>query len=157
HRGLDGTTPPVSGQSRLLRQIQALSGALRVRASISRCVRRMLHHSLCSAIGMPHSTQIRTRWGGWLLREKSFFRMDMNAPVNDSNLRRISPQEGLLIRWYLSNSAATVAGEGYNFADSTRRMQSPFRDVSMPTKITDRRIGDVTILQVSGHVILGDG
>jgi len=27
----------------------------------------------------------------------------------------------------------------------------------MPTRITDRRIGDVTILQVSGRVILGDG
>lgn len=27
----------------------------------------------------------------------------------------------------------------------------------MPTRITERRIGDVTILQVSGRVILGDG
>lgn len=27
----------------------------------------------------------------------------------------------------------------------------------MPTKITERRIGDVTILQVTGRVILGDG
>lgn len=27
----------------------------------------------------------------------------------------------------------------------------------MPTRITDRRIGDVTILQVSGRIILGDG
>jgi anti-sigma B factor antagonist len=27
----------------------------------------------------------------------------------------------------------------------------------MPTKITERRVGDVTILLVSGHVILGDG
>ena len=27
----------------------------------------------------------------------------------------------------------------------------------MPTRITERRIGDVTVLQVSGRVILGDG
>jgi anti-sigma B factor antagonist len=27
----------------------------------------------------------------------------------------------------------------------------------MPTRITERRIGDVTILQVSGRIILGDG
>ena len=27
----------------------------------------------------------------------------------------------------------------------------------MPTRITERRIGDITILQVSGRVILGDG
>jgi anti-sigma B factor antagonist len=27
----------------------------------------------------------------------------------------------------------------------------------MPTRITERRIGDVTVLQVSGRVVLGDG
>src|SRR6185503_8327194 len=27
----------------------------------------------------------------------------------------------------------------------------------MPTRITERRIGDVTVLQVSGRIILGDG
>ncbi len=106
---------------------------------------------------MPHSTQIRTRWGGWLLREKSFFRMDMMAPVNDSNLRRIYPQEGLLIREYLSILDGEGSCEGYNFAGFTRRTRSAFCDGAMPTKITERRIGDVTILQVSGHVILGDG
>lgn len=40
---------------------QARSVVAWARASISRWVRRMLHHSLCSAIGIPHSTQIRTR------------------------------------------------------------------------------------------------
>jgi hypothetical protein len=51
-----------------------------VRASRSRWVRRMLHHSLCSAIGIPHSTQMRTRWRGSVLREKSLFRIDMGSP-----------------------------------------------------------------------------
>src|SRR6476469_4848491 len=30
-------------------------------------------------------------------------------------------------------------------------------EVRMPTRITERRIGDVTVLQVSGRVVLGDG
>jgi hypothetical protein len=41
----------------------------------------MLHHSLCSAIGIPHSMQMRTRWRGSVLREKSRFRKDMSSPV----------------------------------------------------------------------------
>jgi hypothetical protein len=36
----------------------------------------MLHQSLCSATGMPHSTQTRTRWAG-AFDEKSFLKMDM--------------------------------------------------------------------------------
>jgi hypothetical protein len=55
----------------------ACDGALVVFRSISFCVRRMLHQSLCSAIGIPHSTQIRTRFVGSVLREKSFWMMDM--------------------------------------------------------------------------------
>ena len=46
-------------------------------ASYSRCVRRMLHHSLCSAIGMPHSTHTRTRCRGSEFRENSFCHKDM--------------------------------------------------------------------------------
>jgi anti-sigma B factor antagonist len=39
----------------------------------------------------------------------------------------------------------------------TRRRQSAHSRILMPTRITERRIGDVTILQVSGRVVLGDG
>ena len=45
----------------------------------SRCVRRMLHQSLCSAIGIPHSTQTRTRCGGF--RENSFFQSVIGPSV----------------------------------------------------------------------------
>src|SRR5690349_24877249 len=37
----------------------------------------MLHQSLCSATGIPHSTQMRTRWVGWDLRENSLLRIDI--------------------------------------------------------------------------------
>ena len=40
-------------------------------ASRSRCVRRMLHQSLCSATGIPHSTQMRTRATGCLRKNLS--------------------------------------------------------------------------------------
>lgn len=76
---------------------QARSGLPCARASISRFVRRMLHQSLCSATGMPHSTQIRTRWGGWVFLENSFLRIDMSAPFQ-LYLRRILLPEGLLNR-----------------------------------------------------------
>ncbi len=39
----------------------------------------MLHQSLCSATGMPHSTQIRTRGRGVLFFEKSLLINDMAA------------------------------------------------------------------------------
>lgn len=38
----------------------------------SRCVLRMLHHSLCSAMGIPHSTHTRIRCPGWGFRENNF-------------------------------------------------------------------------------------
>ena len=39
--------------------------------SISCCPRRMLHHCLCSAMGMPHSTQTRIRCFGWVFSRKA--------------------------------------------------------------------------------------
>ena len=48
---------------------------------ISFCPRRIEHHSLCSAIGIPHSTQIRIRgFGGSLRFPNNRFRMDMRPP-----------------------------------------------------------------------------
>ncbi len=51
----------------------AVACALR---SISCWPRRMLHHCLCSAIGIPHSTQTRTRCFGWFF-ENSFEKNDI--------------------------------------------------------------------------------
>ena len=49
-----------------------------LRCSISICPRRMEHQSLCSATGMPHSTQMRTRWtGAEVFDEKSRLRKDI--------------------------------------------------------------------------------
>ena len=49
-----------------------------LRRSISTCPRRMEHQSLCSATGMPHSTQIRTRcMGAGAFDEKSRLRNDI--------------------------------------------------------------------------------
>lgn len=86
---LSHSTPPAGRPSALVAEgrrglpNQACSGvACPRRESISRWVRRMLHHSLCSAMGIPHSTQIRTRWRGSALRENSFFRNDMESPFS---------------------------------------------------------------------------
>ena len=50
------------------------------RRSISACPRRMEHHSLWSATGIPHSTQTRTRWvGSAVFDEKRRFRNDIES------------------------------------------------------------------------------
>jgi hypothetical protein len=63
----------------------------------------MLHHSLCSAIGIPHSTQMRTRWRGWVLREKSLFRKDMGSPF------QLLPETEERVRRFAESSKMTVS------------------------------------------------
>jgi hypothetical protein len=59
-------------------------GRSALRRSSSCCPRRMEHHSLCSATGMPHSTQTRTRWVfAGVFDEKSRLRNDIQ--VSGSN------------------------------------------------------------------------
>src|SRR6187551_1097308 len=64
----------------------------------------MLHHCLCSAMGMPHSTQTRIRCLGSAFFENSLDRKDMvttarNVPGVDtppvSGMRRINGLRGL--------------------------------------------------------------
>jgi hypothetical protein len=57
----------------------------------------MLHHSLCSATGIPHSTQIRTRGRGAVFFEKSFFRKDM-LPETKKPVGRFADREELAER-----------------------------------------------------------
>jgi len=47
---------------------------------ISFCPRRIEHHSLCSATGIPHSTQIRIRGFGGSLLPNRRFSSDMPPP-----------------------------------------------------------------------------
>src|SRR6267142_1398144 len=54
--------------------VQASWAEPRVLPSISCCVRKMLHQSLCSAMGMPHSTHTRMRVFGSAFFEKSFWK-----------------------------------------------------------------------------------
>src|SRR5690242_6593138 len=63
---------------RAVRPFYAILLFLSLRRSISTCPRRMEHQSLCSATGMPHSTQICTRClGAGGFDEKSRLRNDM--------------------------------------------------------------------------------
>ena len=71
---------PLTGPLDLVSLYWAVFGAAAAAlASYSRWVRRMLHHSLCSAIGMPHSTHTRTRCRGSEFRENSFCHKDIVA------------------------------------------------------------------------------
>src|SRR5262249_41125620 len=55
---------------------------------ISFAARKIEHHSLCSAIGIPHSTQTRTRCFGGSLLPKRRFRNDMRPPTERARDRR---------------------------------------------------------------------
>lgn len=104
--------PESRAGARRANQACSVAGGVR-RASISRWVRRMLHQSLCSAMGIPHSTQIRTRCRGSVLRENSFFRNDMGSPL------RFYPETDLGPRRFAESSkkrdsARTAAAEEYN-------------------------------------------
>lgn len=93
----------------------------------------MLHHSLCSATGIPHSTQIRTRGRGPEFFEKSFFRNDM-LPETRKPVGRFAdpknPAERRIIR--IGESVGTMT-------------------------IDERRFGDVTLLRIAGRIVYGDG
>jgi anti-anti-sigma factor len=93
----------------------------------------MLHHSLCSATGIPHSTQIRTRGRGAVFFEKSFFRKDM-LPETRKPARRFADPEKL----------------------AERRIIRLGEDVSTMT-IEEHRFGDVTLLHIAGRIVFGDG
>jgi hypothetical protein len=55
------------------------SGAGAVFRLSSCCVRKMLHQSLWSATGIPHSTQIRIRWRGWVFFANSLSKSDISS------------------------------------------------------------------------------
>jgi hypothetical protein len=64
------------------RRDQGVCGGVSAASFISFCPRRIEHHSLCSAIGIPHSTQIRIRcFGGSTLFPNRRFNNDMSPPV----------------------------------------------------------------------------
>src|SRR6476469_1770420 len=72
-----------AGQKSASAADQACWVAARVFPSISCCVRKMLHQSLCSAIGMPHSTHTRTRVFVSGFFEKSFWKRVMCPETED--------------------------------------------------------------------------
>jgi hypothetical protein len=54
----------------------------------------MLHHCLCSAIGIPHSTQTRTRGFGWLF-ENSFEKNDIVTTARELPGADTPPVKGM--------------------------------------------------------------
>ena len=66
-------------------------------SSISRWPRRIEHHSLCSATGMPHSTHTRTRGFGGSVFPSSRFSRDMNPPGSPTNLETLDGPAGFMV------------------------------------------------------------
>jgi len=104
------------------------------RRSSSCCPRRMEHHSLCSATGMPHSTQTRMRWVfAGVFDEKSRFRNDIY--VSGSN-----------------NHASSLRNErrpGYTGPGRTRYAATPWLD-----RRIRRRVGMAPLRASSSAICL---
>jgi anti-sigma B factor antagonist len=87
------------------------------------------------------------------LREKSFFRNDMGSPV------QLLPETEEAARRFAESAEivrlGTAAGRAYN----PRRSASTgvHGQVWMTMTITERRIGDVTLLRLGGRIVFGDG
>ena len=89
-----GPTPPATGcrrdrnaAARLVLAGQSwLAAALSRRCSMACRILKIEHHSLCSSTGIPHSTQIRTRFGGSVLfRPRILLSKDMAASVTSGS------------------------------------------------------------------------
>src|SRR6188474_402646 len=95
------STPPKA--MRLISAIvQESSEASSDRRFISIWPRRIEHQSLCSATGMPHSTQTRTRGFGGSSRPSNRFRNDIGLPPKSNESQyvgRWEPVHSWLCRW----------------------------------------------------------